>query len=284
MIQFVERGDIRLWSEGFGVPGHPCVLLISGAGAPATFWPDEFCRLLADEGLHVIRFDHRDMGYSTHPSGPYDLFTLLDDGLAVLDAHLVASAHAIGHSMGGYLAALAAVHRAPRVLSATMISAGPTVTPDVSARLGLSSMSREIWEALLENKPTGYFEADLPGWMRSWRLLHGSRPMDEAMAARYTRDIYTRDARDATVAQAHIAAMQTVPATLADDLSRATTPCLVLHGTEDPLVPVDHGRALARLIPGCRVRLLPGAGHMFLHRDLWAELAEPILDLVRTPS
>jgi hypothetical protein len=63
MIQFAERGDIRLWSEGFGVPGRPCALLIAGAGAPSTFWPTEFCRRLADEGLFVIRYDHRDIGY-----------------------------------------------------------------------------------------------------------------------------------------------------------------------------------------------------------------------------
>ena len=122
--------------------------------------------------------------------------------------------------MGGYLVALAAVHRTPRVLSATMVSAGPTVTPGVAARLGLSSMHPGIWDALLENQPTGDFAADLPGWMRSWRLLHGSLPLEEALAARYTQELYTRDARDASVAERHIAAMETVPASLADDLRR----------------------------------------------------------------
>ena len=78
--------------------------------------------------------------------------------------------------------------------------------------------------------------------------------------------------------------MTTVPASLADDLTRATTPCLVVHGTEDPLVPVDHGQALARLIPGCRLQLLAGAGHMFFHRGLWEQLAEAILGQVRAIS
>jgi pimeloyl-ACP methyl ester carboxylesterase len=279
--RFVERGAIRLWSEGLGDPGRPCVMLISGAGAHSAFWPDEFCRLLSEGGHYVIRFDHRDIGYSTHGQVDYDLFTLLDDAMAILDAHRVPAAHLAGHSMGGYLVALAAVHRALRVLSATLISAGPTVTPAVAAGLGLSSVRPEIWEALLENRPTGDFDADLLGWMRSWRLLHGHRPLDDEMAARYTRELYIRDPRDASVAERHVAAMRTVPASLADDLTRISAPALVIHGTEDPLVPVDHGMALARLIPGCRLRLIDGAGHMFLHRDLWAEMSAHILDHIQ---
>jgi pimeloyl-ACP methyl ester carboxylesterase len=56
---------------------------------------------------------------------------------------------------------------------------------------------------------------------------------------------------------------------------------LVIHGTEEPLVPVDHGMAVARLILGCRLHLIAGAVHMFFHRDLWAQLAAHILDHAR---
>jgi pimeloyl-ACP methyl ester carboxylesterase len=277
MIELVEHGGIRLWTESFGAAGSPCALLLSGAGALSAFWPTDFCERLAEEGLFVIRYDHRDIGYSTHTSAPYAIFALLADGLAVLDAFGVKAAHLIGHSMGGYLVELAAVHSGCRVRSATMISAGPTVTPSVAAQLGLSAMKQETWEALLRNRPTGDWASDLPGWMRSWRLLHGSHPLDEEMAVRYTHELYTRDVRDASVAQRHIAAMGTVPAGLADDLKRVTAPSLVIHGTEDPLVPVDHGMAIARLIPGCQFHPLPGAGHMFFHGDLWERLATRIL-------
>jgi pimeloyl-ACP methyl ester carboxylesterase len=155
------------------------------------------------------------------------------------------------------------------------------VTPAVAAELGLSSMKPQTWEALLRNKPTGDWAGDLPGWMTSWRLLHGAQALDEEMAVRYTHELYTRDLRDASVAERHIAAMATVPAELADSLKRVTAPSLVLHGTEDPLVPFDHGRALAHLIPGCQLQPLPGAGHMFFHGDLWGRLADHILAHVR---
>ncbi len=281
MIQFVERGATRLWCEALGTPGRPCVLLISGAGAHSGFWPDDYCRELVDSGLFVVRFDHRDIGYSTHGADHYDLFVLLADLQAILDAYGVDAAHLVGHSMGGYLVALATVHQAPRVLSATMMSSGPTVISAVAVELGLSSALPETWKALLENRPTGDFEADLPGWMKSWRLLHGSLSLDPEMAVRYTKELYVRDARDASVAERHIAAMRTVPVSLAKDLTRVTAPSLVIHGTEDPLVPVDHGEAVARLIPGCRLRLIEGAGHMFFRQDLWAQLAAHILEHVR---
>ncbi len=129
MIQFIEHGEIRLWAETFGAPASPCALLLSGSGALSVFWPTAFCENLAREGLFVIRYDHRDIGYSTHTSTPYGIFALLDDGLAVLDAFRVKAAHFIGHSLGGYLVELAAAHRTDRVRSATMISCGPTVTP-----------------------------------------------------------------------------------------------------------------------------------------------------------
>jgi pimeloyl-ACP methyl ester carboxylesterase len=277
MGQFLHCGAARLWTETIGTPGQPCALLLAGAGALSAFWPAEFCSLQAEKGIFVVRYDHRDIGYSTHTDSPYDIFTLLADAIALLDALGIKAAHFVGHSMGGYLAELAAVHHASRILSATIISAGPTVTPAVAAELGLSSMRPETWEALLANQPAGDFDTDLPGWMRSWRLLHGSHPLDVEMAIRYTRELYTRDLRDAGVAERHVAAMQTVPATLAADLKRVTTRCLILHGSEDPLVPADHGMAVARLIPHCRLQLLPGAGHMFFHRDLWAQLATVIL-------
>jgi pimeloyl-ACP methyl ester carboxylesterase len=227
------------------------------------------------------RYDHRDIGYSTDISTPYDIFLILYDVLAVLDAFQAKAAHLIGHSMSGYLAELAAVHRPSRVLFATVISSGPTVTPSVATELRLSAMKQETWEAVLSNRPTGDWASDLPGWMRGWRLLHGSHELDEEMAVRYTHELYTRDVRDASVAERHIAAMGTVPAELADDLRRVTAPGLVIHGTEDPLVPVDHGMATARLIPGCRFRPLPGAGHMLFHGDLWGQLATLILTHVR---
>jgi pimeloyl-ACP methyl ester carboxylesterase len=97
MIKFVERGNNRLWTQGLGDPAAPCVLLIAGAGAHAAFWPNDFCRLLIEDGLCVIRYDHRDIGYSGHTEDSYDIFEMLADSLAVLHAHSVPAAHLVGH-------------------------------------------------------------------------------------------------------------------------------------------------------------------------------------------
>lgn len=45
----VHHGNITLWTESFGDPHNPAVLLIAGAGAPAKFWTDRFCTMLAYE-------------------------------------------------------------------------------------------------------------------------------------------------------------------------------------------------------------------------------------------
>lgn len=68
--------------------------------------------------------------------------------------------------------------------------------------------------------------------------------------------------------------MSTVPDRLATDLKKTKTPFLAIHGTDDPLVPIDNGTATARLVPGSKFRPLEGAGHMFFNEDTWAELAE----------
>ncbi|MFD0549722.1 hypothetical protein ACFQ0X_11350 [Streptomyces rectiviolaceus] len=63
--RMVPSGDVELWSDDFGDPSHPAVLLVMGGNLSALGWPDEFARRIADGGRHVIRYDHRDTGRST---------------------------------------------------------------------------------------------------------------------------------------------------------------------------------------------------------------------------
>jgi hypothetical protein len=101
-----------LYSETFGDPEHPPILLIMGAMASGVWWPDGFCRRLAEAQRYVIRYDHRDTGASTSyaPStASYTVEDLADDAVAVLDAYRIGRAHLAGMSLGGYLAQLIAL-------------------------------------------------------------------------------------------------------------------------------------------------------------------------------
>ena len=112
----ITPDGLRLWSESFGDPDKPCILLIMGAMNQGIFWPEGFCNRLASAGFHVLRYDHRDTGRSSkvlYLRTPYDLATLARDAVAVLDGHGVAKASSIvGLSMGGYIAQILAIEHA----------------------------------------------------------------------------------------------------------------------------------------------------------------------------
>ncbi len=132
----VGPSGIDIAYERFGDPGAPPVLLIMGAGAQLINWPEGFCQELVDRGLHVIRFDSRDAGRSTHfPEAPvpdfpaalagdfssasYTLSDLAADTIGLLDALGLTGAHLVGSSMGGMIAQVIAIEYPDRVRSLT---------------------------------------------------------------------------------------------------------------------------------------------------------------------
>lgn len=271
------RESVEIELEHFGSADRELVLLIPGAGAPMHFWPHAFCRSLAGSVRHVVRYCHRDTGASTHFEHPYAIEELECDLEALLQVLGNSPAHLVGHSMGGYLAQIAACSLPKQVLTATAISAGPTVTPHLAANLGMTGPGDEVWEELLKNQPTGVLGDDLDGWLAVWRYLNGNRPFDEEMAIEYTRELYSGDPRNWQVAENHIHAMGTVPEPLVSELEKLSRPLLVLHGSEDPLVPPDNGLASAQLVPQSTAHILKGAGHMFFNPETWEEILTVLL-------
>lgn len=276
------RDGIDLDVRVTGQAGSSLVVLVPGAGAPLDFWPAGLCQRLSGAGFAVVRYSHRDSGYSTHVDQAYSVGELLTDLMALIARLRAKTVDLVGHSMGAYVSEMAMCRYPGVVRSVTSISAGPAVGPEAHARLGISEVAAETWTTLMENRPVGDFGRDLPGWLRSWRFLNGRRPFDEAEAVRYTRALYKGDPRNAQVAEHHVHAMSTVPLELVSELEASTHPLLVIHGTDDPLVPIDHGEALARLVSGSRLVRLEGAGHMFFHATIWEEIADAVLEHVRS--
>jgi len=117
----VLANGIEIEYETFGDPGGVPILLIAGLGVQMLSWDDGFCELLASRGFRVIRFDNRDCGLSTwmEAAGPpdigaalsgdgqpaYDLDDMAADAAGLLDALGIPSAHVVGASMGGFIAA-----------------------------------------------------------------------------------------------------------------------------------------------------------------------------------
>ena len=258
--RMVEANGVELCTEAFGDPADPPVLLVMGSGGSMLWWDEGFCRLLADDGRFVIRYDHRDTGRSVtyEPGSPgYTGADLVSDAAGVLDAHGIPAAHVVGVSMGGALAQLLALDFPGHVRSLVLISTTQAVT---GGRGGLppptAAFSRFAATATVDWTDRDSVSDYLVEYSRV--LAGGRRPFDEARL----RELVRRDverARSFAAAQNHDA--------LPDDersrepLSSIAVPTLVVHGTADPLFPFPHGEALADEIPGARLLALEDAGH-----------------------
>lgn len=267
-----NRAEIAF--EKIGRPADPILILISGAGAPAAFWNDDFFWSLAKNGYQVIRYCHRDTGSSSHFNHTYPISDLLDDLEVLVESIADGPVHIVGHSMGGYLVQLAMCRFPKLIASAVSISAGPTVSPKVCAELGLSEVEEGVWPKLMENSPTGTLAQDIEGWLETWKFLNGSRSFDASLATAYTRSLYEGDKRNAEVAVNHIHAMSTLPDCLVGGLANTTVPFLAVHGSDDRLVPLDHGKASAMLVPAGKFHKIDGAGHMFFNKTVWNEISD----------
>jgi pimeloyl-ACP methyl ester carboxylesterase len=121
----INANGVELFTESFGAPSDPAVLLVMGAMASAVWWPEEFCGRLAGRGRYVIRYDHRDTGRSvSYEPGQiaYSVEDLADDAVGVLDAYGVERAHLVGLSLGGFLSQLVALKSPERVRTLTLIA------------------------------------------------------------------------------------------------------------------------------------------------------------------
>ncbi|MEV8637176.1 alpha/beta hydrolase [Streptosporangium sp. NPDC051023] len=292
--KYVPSGDLRLWTERFGDPDDPAVLLVMGTSAPGAGWPDELVETLVSGGRQVIRFDHRDTGRSTcldFATHPYTLADMAADAVAVLDGFGVTSAHVVGASLGGAIGQWLAVHRPELVPTLTVIMSGPmghSAGPAWARALTgqepdpddlpppAPTFLRHL--AQLAGKPPTTREEHIAASLATWRTLNGDAlPFDEQAARRFVEAAYDQADRPASAANHDLAARQMTEDRLVP-LSSIKAPTLVLHGSEDPLRPPPHGRAVAAQIPGAHLRTVPGMGHGFFSPGLPRRIAELILE------
>jgi pimeloyl-ACP methyl ester carboxylesterase len=271
----IEANGVELCTEPFGDPGDPPILLVMGAGASMLWWEDALCRMLAEAGRLVIRYDHRDTGRSV-TSGPgrpaYTGADLVRDAVGVLDAYDISDAHVVGVSAGGAFAQLLALGFPDRIRSLTLVSTSPA-TPVAAELPPPTERFRQFVAAAEVNWSDRRSVVDyLVGYSRM--LAGDERPFDEEAA----RELVVRDvdrARDIAASENHgVIEEGEVPR---EPVSAIAAPTLVIHGTADPMFPLEHGEALATEIPNARLRALPGAGHGIARAD-WGTIVEAIIE------
>ncbi|MBM7170479.1 alpha/beta fold hydrolase [Streptomyces sp. G44] len=282
--QYVEVAPgVRLWTERRGPADAPALLLVMGAQASGIGWPEPLVDALA-ERHHVIRYDHRDTGKSSHSfdEQPYRVTDLARDVIAVLDGLGVGRAHLVGLSLGGMLTQLVLADHPERVLSATLLgtcalSETPYVRPDgtrvpVAELPGIAPEVLELWARPVEDHGPA---AELDRRVEHWRVLSGGQlPFDEA----YFRELERRVIEHAgtyAVSTAHGRADDSGMLRTAE-LARNEVPTLVVSAPAEPVFPLPHPQHLAQVVAGARLVEIPGMGHA-LPPAVLGPLAEAIL-------
>src|SRR4051794_17081699 len=273
--RMVDANGVELCTEPGGDRTHPPILLIMGIGASMLWWEEGFCQLLADGERFVIRYDHRDTGRSvTYEVGRpgYSGADLVADAVGVLDAYEIPAAHLVGVSAGGAFGQLVALDHADRVSSLVLISTSRALPGERELPPPSDEFSRFMSTATVDWSDAESVIDYLVGYSRM--LAGGRRRFVEAP----TRGLVRRDierARDFAAVQNHDA-LPPEGEGVSGTLSSIRAPTLIIHGTADPLFPIEHGEALAQEIPGARLLALDGAGHGVDRAD-WETIAGAIL-------
>lgn len=259
----------ELWSEACGPADGPPVLLVMGAMNPGLFWPPAFVGALVRAGCRVLRYDHRDTGRSfVMPSTalPYALGDLVGDALRVLDAWALPRVAVVGWSMGGYIAQCLAHEHPDRVSHLVLLATSPDHRPYMAATLGRAAPAVGLpgptpaFLQALQRMAAECNGAPDDVAVRGWSAFHaGSHPFPADMVRAQVRAALA-SGHQPLAAMRHGLAVDLAPPRT-DWLPSLTVPTLVLHGAEDPCLPLPHGQALARLIPGARLTVLD-MGHL----------------------
>lgn len=270
----IQSRDVSLATESTGDPANPPILLIMGAMASGVWWPDELCRELAARGRFVIRYDHRDTGASTSYApgeAPYDVEDLADDAMHVLDGYGISEAHLVGMSLGGYIAQLLALKYPDRVLSITMIASEPLATSD--PRIPKLSPAVLDYHARAATLDWGDRDAVLEYQIGAWRLLAGTAyPFDPELIRAMAEADLERTPNPLTAFNHGTLGGGDV---WIDRLDEIAVPALIIHGTEDIVLPFAHAQALHTALIGSRLVTLDGVGHE-LPRGAWPVILDEL--------
>lgn len=267
MTQIVANG-ISIEFELHGDVFDPAVVLVRGLGTQLIDWPQNFIDGLVDSGFRVVTFDNRDVGFSEKFEGrpdigaiargeespPYTVQDMADDIVGLMDSLEIDFAHVYAISMGGMIGQVLAATHGGRLLSlvSVMSSSGrpglPGPTPEASASLAAETDAEATPEEIIKATADSLGVCGSPGYPTSH---------DERLAIARRR--YERNYNPEGVVRQMAAIVANRDRS--ELLPEITVPTLVIHGADDPLLPLAHGEDTAKLIPHARLEVIEGMGH-----------------------
>lgn len=271
----VEANGLKFHVEVGGPKDGPAVLLIMGLGAQMLLWTEAFCEQLIGQGFRVIRFDNRDIGLSSKikhkgkrlnhlklmlklnlglssSGSAYTLIDMAEDASQLISALGLQKVHVIGASMGGMIGQILAANHPEQVKSLNLLFTTnnrallpPPGFKQLSALIGRPKAHDE--ETMVEHSA------------RVFSIIGTPHHVDPVQTREFTRKLYRRSFSPIGVMQQYGAILCTGSLTRFDRNIKA--PTLVVHGSEDRLIPPSHGRAVTKAIKGAKFALIEGLGH-----------------------
>jgi pimeloyl-ACP methyl ester carboxylesterase len=255
----VDGRRLHYVRQGQGEP----LLLIQGMSANHLHWGDDFLGLLRED-FELIAYDHRGIGHSDRVGEPFTISELADDALGLLDALDLQSVHVMGISMGGMIAQELALAHPERVRTLTL---GCTYCGGAGSRTTDAEIVQRLGELFLTGRTE---EALRYGFEVNVSPAYAQDPAHYEQVTRIAAELPA--SLDVLMLQ-----MQAIAAhDTSERLPALAVPTLVIHGSEDRMLPAENGRMIAGLVPGARLELLQDVGHAF-----WWERPELVAQMLR---
>ncbi|GAA2639394.1 alpha/beta fold hydrolase [Paractinoplanes durhamensis] len=280
----VRANGVDIWYETVGDPGDPALLLVMGLGAQLIDWPAGFVEQLAGRGFYVVLFDNRDSGLSTGfdelgvPDVPgilagdrssvgYLISDLAGDAAGLLKELGISRAHVVGASMGGMIAQQLLLDHPELVVSLASIMS-------TTGARGVGRPKPEA-AAVLMRPPSADRAEAVAGAVGAARVVGSpGYPAPQAELERRAGAKYDRGYRPAGTLRQYAAIVASPDRT--PGLREVSAPVVVIHGADDPLIPLDGGEATASAVPGASLLVIPGMGHD-LPVQLWGQIVDAIV-------
>lgn len=290
MPQTISNGRLLIAYETFGNKVNPAILLIQGLGTQMLGWPEAFCQALTQQGYFVIRFDNRDVGESTilscagkpnllkaylsHsfkiPFNPaYRLEDMAVDCIALLDTLNIKTANIVGVSMGGMIAQWLAIKYPERVKTLTLLSSS-------SGDRGLPWPSFKVRREMMRLEKPKTRDACIAKEMRMWQTLASpAYPPCIVELRRFVSRCYDRGYHPHGTLRQLVAIM--IDQKRCAQLNKISASTLVIHGEDDPMLPIANGVNIYQRIAGAQLQRIAGMGH-----DIPLGFVPTLVDLINT--
>ncbi len=282
-MSFIKLKQVNLCYEMTGDQGSPSIILIMGFGGQLIQWPSELINSLSQLGYRVITFDNRDAGLTTflssqspinlqeifkevaegnRPSLPYSLIDMAEDVIQLMDAFRIKKAHILGMSVGGMIVQLLAIHHPERLESQVCISSS---SGDPQLQLPTHTVQEKLMD--FTQTPSVDERDQVERRLELFKVYNPSfTDKDLEQTAELAHEEYGRRTEGNSLTR-QILAVTTAPSRV-ENLKNLTLKTLILHGKEDPVFPLSHGKQLHTLIKGSQFYEIDHMGHGFIQQIL----------------